>query len=145
MKKSVAIGSDHAGFALKEFLIEHLAAQGFDVIDLGPENAQSVDYPDYAKKTCREVLEKNILGVLICGTGIGMCMTANHIPGIRAALCDNEYLARMTRKHNDANVLCLGERVIGQGLAASVTDVFLETEFEGGRHKRRVDKIESAC
>jgi ribose 5-phosphate isomerase B len=145
MKKTVAIGSDHAGFALKQFLIEHLSSQGFDILDLGPENAQSVDYPDFAKKTCREVLEKNIPGILICGTGIGMSMTANHIPGIRAAICDNEYLARMTRKHNDANVLCMGERVVGQGLAASVADVFLDTEFEGGRHKRRVDMIETAC
>lgn len=145
MKKTVAIGSDHAGFTLKQFLVEHLSSQGFDILDLGPENAQSVDYPDYAKKTCRAVLEKNIPGILICGTGLGMCMTANHIPGIRAAFCDNEYLARMTRKHNDANVLCMGERVVGQGLAASVADVFLGTEFEGGRHKRRVDMIETAC
>ena len=145
MKKTVAIGSDHAGFALKQFLIEYLPSKGIEVLDMGPQDAQSVDYPDYAKKTCREVLEKSIPGILICGTGIGMCMTANHIPGIRAAICDNEYLARMTRKHNDANVLCMGERVVGQGLAASVADVFLDTEFEGGRHKRRVDKIESAC
>jgi len=142
MKKTVVIGSDHAGFALKAFLIEHLSALGYEMRDMGPDGPASVDYPDFAKKTCQMVLAESLPGILICGTGIGMSMAANHIPGIRAALCDNEYLARMTRKHNNANVLCLGERVVGQGLAASVTEVFLETEFEGGRHQRRIDKIE---
>jgi len=144
MKKTVVIGSDHAGFALKAFLIEPLSSLGYEMRDMGPDSPQSVDYPDFAKKTCAVVLEESIPGILICGTGIGMSMTANHIPGIRAALCDNEYLARMTRKHNNANVLCMGERVVGQGLAASVTEVFLETAFEGGRHQRRIDKIECA-
>ncbi len=143
MSKTVIIGSDHAGYALKVVLAEHLRKNGFEVLDCGPESAASADYPDFAKKVCKEVLAGDAFGVLICGTGIGMSMTANKVPGIRAALCDNEYLARMTRAHNNANVLCLGERVVGPGLAASVTDVFLSTEFEGGRHQRRIDLMES--
>ena len=114
------------------------------MVDLGPTEAKSVDYPDFAKLVCGKVLDTpDSAGILVCGTGIGMSMAANRVPGIRAALCVNEYLARMTRLHNDANVLCLGERVIGTGLAVSIADVFLETAFEGGRHQRRVDLIES--
>lgn len=144
MSKTVFLGSDHAGLALKTALLSHLTAAGHTVIDLGPAEAKSVDYPDFAKLICRKVLDTpEAAGILVCGTGIGMSMAANRMPGIRAALCLNEYLARMTRLHNDANVLCLGERVMGVGLAASVADVFLETPFEGGRHQRRVDLIES--
>ncbi|EFL49744.1 sugar-phosphate isomerase, RpiB/LacA/LacB family [Solidesulfovibrio fructosivorans JJ]] len=144
MPKTVFIGSDHAGVSLKAAMVEHLRAAGHDVTDLGPADAKSVDYPDYAKAVCAKVLDTpGCAGILICGTGIGMSMAANRMPGIRAALCVNEYLARMTRLHNDANVLCLGERVIGTGLAASIVDVFLATDFEGGRHQRRVDLIES--
>jgi ribose 5-phosphate isomerase B len=144
MPKTVFLGSDHAGLALKAALLSHLTAAGHTVVDLGPTEAKSVDYPDFAKLVCRKVLDTpEAAGILVCGTGIGMSMAANRMPGIRAALCLNEYLARMTRLHNDANVLCLGERVMGVGLAASVADVFLETSFEGGRHQRRVDLIES--
>ena len=144
MSKTVFLGSDHAGLELKTVVAAHLAAAGHTVVDLGPSEAKSVDYPDFAKAVCAKVLETTgSCGILICGTGIGMSMAANRIPGIRAALCVNEYLARMTRLHNDANVLCLGERVIGQGLAASIVDVFLDTAFEGGRHQRRVDMIET--
>lgn len=144
MSKTVFIGSDHAGLALKAGLVAHLAAAGHSVIDLGPSEAKSVDYPDFAKAVCAKVLATpGSAGILVCGTGIGMSMAANRLPGIRAALCVNEYLARMTRLHNDANVLCLGERVIGQGLAASIADVFIDTAFEGGRHQRRVDMIET--
>jgi ribose 5-phosphate isomerase B len=144
MPKTVFLGSDHAGLELKAMVAAHLAAAGHTVVDLGPSEAKSVDYPDFAKAVCAKVLETpGAAGILICGTGIGMSMAANRIPGIRAALCGNEYLARMTRLHNDANVLCLGERVIGQGLAASIVDVFMDTAFEGGRHQRRVDLIET--
>ncbi|KHK04091.1 Ribose 5-phosphate isomerase B [Desulfovibrio sp. TomC] len=146
MPKTIFIGSDHAGLELKAGLAAHVAAAGHTVVDLGPSEAKSVDYPDFAKAVCAKVLETpGSAGILVCGTGIGMSMAANRIPGIRAALCVNEYLARMTRLHNDANVLCLGERVIGQGLAASIADVFLDTAFEGGRHQRRVDMIETCC
>ncbi|QAZ67559.1 ribose 5-phosphate isomerase B [Solidesulfovibrio carbinolicus] len=144
MPKTVFLGSDHAGLELKTVVAAHLTAAGHTVVDLGPSEAKSVDYPDFAKAVCAKVLETpEACGILICGTGIGMSMAANRIPGIRAALCVNEYLARMTRLHNDANVLCLGERVIGQGLAASIVDAFMDTAFEGGRHQRRVDLIES--
>jgi ribose 5-phosphate isomerase B len=144
MPKTVFLGSDHAGLELKAMVAAHLAAAGHTVVDLGPSEAKSVDYPDFAKAVCAKVLDTpGAAGILICGTGIGMSMAANRIPGIRAALCCNEYLARMTRLHNDANVLCLGERVIGQGLAASIVDVFMDTAFEGGRHQRRVDLIET--
>jgi len=146
MSKTVFIGSDHAGLVLKAMLVAHLSAAGHTVADLGPTEAKSVDYPDFAKAVCAKVLATpGSAGILVCGTGIGMSMAANRMPGIRAALCVNEYLARMTRLHNDANVLCLGERVIGQGLAASIADVFIDTAFEGGRHQRRVDMIETCC
>jgi ribose 5-phosphate isomerase B len=146
MSQTVIIGSDHAGVDLKAALYAHMAAAGHTIVDLGPNDKTSVDYPDFAKAVCRKVLDTDgAAGILICGTGIGMSIAANRIPGIRAALCLNEYLARMTRLHNDANVLCLGERVVGQGLAASIVDVFLGTAFEGGRHQRRVDLIESCC
>jgi len=146
MSKTIFIGSDHAGLTLKSALCDHMSAAGHTVVDLGPNDAASVDYPHFAKAVCQKVLETpGAAGILICGTGIGMSIAANRIPGIRAALCLNEYLARMTRLHNDANVLCLGERVVGQGLAASIADVFLDTAFEGGRHQRRVDLIETCC
>ena len=144
MSKTVFIGSDHAGVALKAALCIHMTNAGHTVIDLGPADTTSVDYPDFAKAVCQKVLATpEAAGILVCGTGIGMSMAANRMPGIRAALCLNEYLARMTRMHNDANVICLGERVVGQGLAASIADVFLDTPFEGGRHQRRVDLIET--
>ena len=144
MGKTVFIGSDHAGLTLKAALVAHMTAAGHAVTDLGPQDASSVDYPNFAKAVCLKVLETpEAAGILVCGTGIGMSMAANRMPGIRAALCTNEYLARMTRLHNNANILCLGERVVGAGLAASIADVFLETPFEGGRHQRRVDLIET--
>lgn len=144
MSRTLFIGSDHAGFALKAVLVPHLIAAGHVVTDLGPADTQSVDYPHYAKLVCDKVLETpSSLGILICGSGLGMSMSANRMPGIRAAVCVNEYLARMSRMHNDANVLCLGERVVGQGLAVAIVDVFLATAFEGGRHQRRVDLIET--
>jgi ribose 5-phosphate isomerase B len=141
---TVYMGSDHAGFHLKKFLREHLESKGHTVADLGTDDLQSCDYPVYARKVGEAVVKDGeALGILICGSGAGMSMTANRIPGIRAALCTNEYLARMTRLHNNANVLCLGERVTGPGLAASIAEIFLETSFEGGRHQRRIDLMDT--
>jgi ribose 5-phosphate isomerase B len=138
------IGTDHAGLDLKNAAVEMLRKRGHDVEDLGPYNKERVDYPDYAVKVCEHVLGDHASqGILICGTGIGMSMSANRFHGIRAALCHDAYTARMARAHNDANVLCFGERVVGQGVAESIIDTWLESSFEGGRHCGRVDKIEA--
>jgi len=136
---TVFLASDHAGFSLKQFLIEHLRGKGHDVHDLGPADANSCDYPDSAKAVTDRVTQaQDSFGILICGTGIGMSMAANRVHGIRAALATCEFHARACRAHNNANVLCLGERVTGPGLAADLADLFLSTPFEGGRHARRV-------
>ena len=139
----IVFGSDHAGLNLKKELMDHLAGR-LRAWDVGPLQKVSCDYPVYARKLCQKVLEQGIPGVLICGSGIGMSITANRIPGIRAALCLNEYMARMSRKHNDANVLCLGERIVGVDLAKSIMESFLGESFEGGRHQARIDLIESS-
>jgi ribose 5-phosphate isomerase B len=139
---SVAIGSDHAGFELKEHVRSFLERRGLKVEDCGTYDEQSVDYPDFAKKVTEAVAGGRVeMGFLICGTGIGMSMAANKVPGIRAALCYDSYTARMAREHNDANVLVLGGRLIGKGLAEEITTIFLDTDFAGGRHARRVAKI----
>lgn len=143
MNKTIVIGSDHGGFTLKQALVEALTEWGYQVADLGPDCAVSCDYPVYAAKVVEKVREEGQLGVLICGTGQGMAMTANRFSGIRAALCTNEFHARMGRAHNNANVLCLGERVTGIGVARGILKTFLETDFEGDRHQRRIDLIES--
>jgi len=136
------IGSDHAGFAVKGLVVEMLKKRGYEVIDLGPENADRVDYPDYAEKVARAVVEdEGSYGILICGTGIGMSIAANKIDGIRAAHCHDYYSAQMARAHNNANILCFGERVSGPGVIESMIDAFTTTEFEGGRHSGRVEKI----
>ncbi len=140
---TVVIGSDHAGFDLKVSITRHLQEAGFEVKDLGARSKDSCDYPLVAGDVCREVLASGHLGILICGTGMGMSMAANRFSGIRAALCTNEYLARMTRAHNNANVLCLGSRVLGDELAISIVDVFFATNFEGERHQRRIEQIET--
>lgn len=134
----ISIGSDHAGLALKELLTAHLRDQGHDVTDFGTHSPQSTDYPEYAQAVCQAVLGNNGFGILICGSGVGMSMAANRIPGIRAALCAFEFQAKACREHNDANILCMGERVTGPGLALSMADIFLATPFEGGRHSRRI-------
>lgn len=135
----IAIGSDHAGYALKCEVIKFLEANGIQFIDCGC-NGESCDYPEIAKKTCEKITSGECeKGILICGTGIGISMSANKIKGIRAALCQDYYTAKYTRLHNDANVLCMGGRVIGGGTAEEIVTVFLNTEFEGGRHQRRVD------
>lgn len=140
----IAIGSDHAGFHLKAELVEVLRQEGFHVDDLGTYSTESCDYPDSAKAVAEAVSDgRSDLGVLICGTGIGMSIAANKVPGIRAALCSETFSARMARAHNDANVLCLGARVVGPGLALDVVRAFVSGRFEGGRHQRRVDKIKA--
>ncbi|MEA1916533.1 MAG: ribose 5-phosphate isomerase B [Campylobacterota bacterium] len=137
------IATDHAGIDLKNYTVDLLKAKGHEVIDLGPFEKSRVDYPDYAHKLCEEVLVNDgTQGILICGSGIGMSIAANKHVGIRAALCHDAYSASMARAHNDANVLCFGERIVGQGVAESIVDSWLSGEFEGGRHGCRVAKIE---
>ncbi|WP_045221562.1 ribose 5-phosphate isomerase B [Desulfonatronum thioautotrophicum] len=140
---TVIIGSDHAGFAFKNAVSHSLREAGFTLVEFGARSQESCDYPLVAGDVCRQVLATGATGILICGTGLGMSMAANRFPGIRAALCTNEYLARMTRAHNDANVLCLGSRVLGEALAESIIYVFLNTAFEGERHQRRIDQLET--
>ena len=138
----IAIGSDHGGFALKEEIKKHLTEKGVPFRDFGTDSEASCDYPVYAEKVCRAVTGGEAeLGILCCGTGIGMSMAANKIRGIRCACCGDCFSAEMTRRHNDANVLALGGRVLGVGLALKITDIFLDTPFEGGRHARRVGQI----
>ncbi len=137
------IATDHAAYRIKSSVIEMLQDLGCEVVDLGPQNSDRVDYPDYAHKLCKEVLrDVGSFGILICGTGIGMSLAANKHEGIRAALCHDAYTAQMAREHNDANVLCFGERVVGLGVIESIIDTFVKSDFEGGRHTQRVQKIE---
>lgn len=138
----VILASDHAGIELRQELVALLKERGTDFQDLGPQTRESVDYPDFASRVAQAVVsEPGTLGVLVCGTGIGMSIVANKHRGIRAALCTTEFEARMTRAHNDANVLCLGQRVVGAGVARGILEAFLSTAFEGGRHEKRVQKI----
>lgn len=137
----VVIGCDHAGVQLKMEIIQALTEEGYEFIDCGTDSSASVDYPDFAEKLGNQVVQKNTLGVLICGTGIGISIAANKIPGIRAAVCQDIYTARLAREHNDANVLAMGARVIGSGLAMEIIKTFINTDFLAGRHQRRVDKI----
>ncbi len=142
MAERVIAGSDHAGLALRGEAVKAAKAAGLDVEDLGPFTGDSVDYPDYALRVGEAVASGRArLGILVCGTGIGMSIAANKVKGVRAAHCTTEYEARMARAHNDANVLCLGERVVGLGLGGAIVKAFLETAFEGGRHARRVEKV----
>ncbi len=139
----IALGSDHGGYSLKEAVKEHLLSRGYEVEDLGAYSESSVDYPEYGKKVAKYVVEGNAkYGIIICGTGIGISIAANKVKGARAALCHNVWTARLTREHNDANILAMGARVIGEGIALDMVDTFLTTEFEGGRHQNRIDKIE---
>ena len=139
----VALGSDHAGFEAKEGLKRTLAELDHETVDLGCQGPESVDYPDFGRAVAEAVARGDAQwGVLVCGTGIGMSMTANKVAGVRAALCCNEYAAEMARRHNDANVLCMGARLMAVAAMARCLSVFLETPFEGGKHARRVGKIE---
>ena len=138
--KKLVIGCDHAAPELKAIVRDHLIERGFDVVDVGTHTTDSCNYPDYAHALCQKIQSGECeLGILICGTGIGMSMAANKHKGIRAACCSDTLSARLTRLHNDANVLCFGARVVGQGLALDLADVFVDTEFEGGKHKTRID------
>ena len=138
----LAIGSDHGGFALKQAVMAHLREKGIEYRDYGTYTEDSCDYPEFGEAVARAVASGEAdRGIAICGTGIGISIAANKVRGIRAAVCGDCYSAEMTRRHNDANVLCMGARVVGEGLAMKIVDVFLETPFEGGRHARRVAKI----
>lgn len=142
MEMKIALGADHGGFELKETIQDWLQARGYKTEDFGTYNTQSCDYSDYAASVSKAVMTGNAqLGILVCGTGIGMSIAANKIQGIRAALCHECFSAKMSRAHNNANVLCLGQRVTGTGLALEIVETWLKSEFEGGRHQRRVDKI----
>ena len=142
MTIKLAIASDHAGFALKEYLKKNFTAVPVEWVDLGPDSTASVDYPDFGKKLADYVANGEApLGVAICGSGIGISIACNRNPKIRAALCTNSTMARVTRLHNDANVLCIGERITGAEVALGLLKAFLETKFEGGRHQGRVDKL----
>ena len=142
MANVVIAGSDHAGLSLKKELVELAAELGYEVRDLGTHTSDSTDYPDYAHRVATAVAAGEGVGLLVCGTGIGMSITANRHAGVRAALCGDILSAAMSRRHNDANVLCIGARVVGPGLAAEILKAFLAASFEGGRHERRVDKID---
>ncbi len=137
----IYIGADHGGFELKEQIIGYLTDLGYEVKDVGVFNTESVDYPDYANEVAQKVIVDNCLGILICGTGVGMAIAANKIKGIRAANISDVFSAKMLRAHNNGNILCLGARTVGLELHKEIVNAFLSADFEGDRHQRRVDKI----
>ena len=138
----IAVGCDHGGLNLKNEIIKHLNSKNIEIKDFGTYTSESCDYPDVAKVVGEKVVEKEFdFGILVCGTGIGVSIAANKIPGIRAALCHDTFSAHATREHNNANILTLGERVVGTGLALDIVDTFLNSTFQGERHQRRIDKI----
>ncbi len=139
---TIGIGSDHAGYNLKTLIIEHLKKKGISHTDFGTNGPESVDYSDFSFLVAKAVHDQEVdRGIVVCGSGVGASIMASKIKGIRCARCENEYVAKFSRLHNDSNVLALGERVTGQDVALAIVDVWLETEFEGGRHQRRLDKI----
>jgi len=138
----IAIGSDHGGYELKEYLKGFLKEKGIEYVDFGTDGSESVDYPEFGQKVAEAVVKGECeRGIVCCGTGIGISISANKVKGIRCALCGDSYSARMSREHNNANVLALGGRVIGKDLAMEIVDIWIRTEFQGGRHERRVNKI----
>jgi ribose 5-phosphate isomerase B len=138
----IAIGSDHGGYNLKEYIKKHLSEKGIETVDFGTTSTSSCDYPDYAFKVAQAVADGEYeKGILLCGTGLGVSMAANKVKGIRAALCTETFSARMSREHNNANILCMGERVVGIGLAVEIVNAWLMAEFTGGRHAERLGKI----
>jgi ribose 5-phosphate isomerase B len=142
----IALGADHGGFPLKEVIKNHLLEKGYEILDCGTHSLESVDYPVFAKLVGQAVVAKEAdFGILVCGTGIGISIAANKIPGIRAGLCTNTTMSRLTREHNNANVLALGGRIIGDVLALEIVDTFLNTEFLGGRHENRINQLEFDC
>lgn len=140
----IALGADHGGFELKEKVKTHLIEKGYEVLDLGTNSTDSVDYPEFGHTVGHAVADKKAeFGIVVCGTGIGISIAANKVPGVRAALCTNTTMARLTREHNNANILAMGGRIVGDVLALEMVDTFLGTEFQGGRHEKRINKIES--
>ncbi|MBC2579871.1 ribose 5-phosphate isomerase B [Clostridium sp. DJ247] len=138
----IALGSDHAGLPLKKEIIKHLEAKGIEIKDFGTYTEASCDYPEYALAVSEQVVNKNYdFGILVCGTGIGISIAANKIPGVRTALCSDTFSAHACREHNNANILALGQRIVGAGLALDIVDTFLNAKFEGDRHQKRIDKI----
>ncbi|MGX7196399.1 ribose 5-phosphate isomerase B [Enterococcus olivae] len=139
----IAIGNDHGGYELKSAIVEHLQAKGIEVTDVGTDSATPGDYPDYAKQVSQKVVEKEVdYGILVCGTGIGMSIAANKVEGIRAALVGDVFSAKATKEHNNTNVLCLGQRVLGEGLALMIVDTWVSTEYSTEeRHERRLQKL----
>lgn len=138
----IALGSDHGGMNLKRTIIDYLVSEGIEIKDFGTDTFDSCDYPDFALPVAESVAKKEFdFGILVCGTGIGISISANKVPGIRAALCHDTFSAHATREHNNANILALGERVVGPGLALDIVKTFIKTEFEGGRHEKRINKI----
>lgn len=138
----IGIGSDHGGYDLKESIKKHLMEKNIEVVDFGTNSLDSVDYPDFGKAVAEAVVAKEVdRGIVICGTGIGISIAANKVKGIRAALCSDSYSARMSMEHNNANVLALGARVLGEGLALDIVDSWINSKFQAGRHERRVNKI----
>ena len=139
----IALGADHGGFELKEKVKKHLLEKNIEVIDFGTHSTESVDYPQFGHAVGHAVANKEVdFGIIVCGTGIGISLAANKVPGVRAALCTNTTMARLTREHNDANILAMGGRIVGDVLALEMVDIFLSTEFAGGRHQKRIDAIE---
>lgn len=144
MKRKIAVGCDHVGYELKPVIIEHLENRGIEVVDYGTNDSERTDYPIYGRSVAQAVAEKNVDGgILICGTGVGISIVANKIKGIRAVVCSEPYSAKLSKEHNDTNILALGARVIGSEMAKMIVDAWLDAEFEGGRHKARVSMIES--
>ncbi len=144
MIKKIAIGCDHVGYELKPIIVEHLKTRGIEVVDYGTNDIERTDYPVYGRSVAEAVAEKNVDGgILICGTGVGISIVANKIKGIRAVVCSEPYSAKLSKEHNDTNILALGARVIGSEMAKMIVDAWLDAEFEGGRHKARVSMIES--
>lgn len=140
----IAIGSDHAGYELKAEIVKFLQSNNHEVVDFGTCDCKSVDYPDYGEKVAEAVKNGDCdRGIVVCGTGIGISISANKVPGIRAALCTDSFMARMSREHNNANVLAIGARIVGLDLAIDIVDTWIKTEFLGDRHQRRLDKIEN--
>ena len=138
----IGSGNDHAGTEIKEAIVKYFKENGIEYKDYGCMDGEKCDYPQKAKEVCDDVINNTLdKAILVCGTGIGISIAANKVKGIRAACCSDYYSAKLTRQHNDANVLCMGGRVVGEGLACELVDIFLKTEFEGGRHKTRVDMI----
>jgi ribose 5-phosphate isomerase B len=141
LSEKIFIGADHGGYQTKQELIPFLTSLGYEIVDMGTHNEDSIDYPDVAKEVAEKVAENETLGILICGTGIGMAIAANKVKGIRAASIRDTYSAKMLRKHNNGNILCLGGRVVGIEMQKELVKAFLGSTFDGGRHQRRVNKI----